>query len=84
MNVRAKFMLTRHTHEGYGSNVSGHEFTFTPQYDTTIPEDQRFAKASPSGQMTIRVDNPPVAEYWAAHVGKQFYLDMKLADDDAA
>jgi hypothetical protein len=79
MIVKAKFMLTSHTHEGYGNNTSSHEFTFTPQYDPNLPEDQRFNKASPSGKMTIRVDNPPVATYWASQVGKQFYLDFTPA-----
>ena len=83
MKVLAKFMLTSHTHEGYGSNHHGHEFTFTPQYDPKIPEDQRFNKASPSGKMTIQVDNPAVVEFWTTQVGRQFYLDFTPADDAA-
>lgn len=84
MQVKAKFMLTSHTHSGHGPDWHGHEFTFTPQYDPNIAEDQRFNKASPTGKLTIMVDNPPVAEYWARQVGKQFYLDLTPADDDAA
>lgn len=84
MNVRAKFMLTGHTHNAWGRGDS-HEFEFTPQYDPNIPEDQRFSQASPSGKMTIRVDNPPVVEFWVSQMGKQFYLDFTLApSDDAA
>ena len=83
MKVLAKFMLTSHTHEGYGGNHHLHQFTFTPQYNPKIPEDQRFNKASPSGKMTIQVDNPAVVEFWTTQVGRQFYLDFTPADDAA-
>lgn len=82
MQVKAKFMLTGHNHQGWG-NGDRHEFTFTPQYDPNLPEDQRFNKASPSGTMTITVDNPGVVEFWRDRVGKQFYLDFTQADDAA-
>lgn len=82
MQVKAKFMLTSHKHEGHGPGADwhSHEFTFTPHYDPSIPEDQRFNKASPSGQMVLRVDNPAVVEFWAPRVGKQFYLDFTEAE----
>jgi len=84
MKIRAKFMLTSHTHEGYGHNAHGHTFEFQPQYDPTIPEDQRFAKATLTGKMTIRVDNPAVIEHLAPRVGRQFFFDVTQASDDAA
>lgn len=86
MKVKAKFMLTGHNHTGHGSGAEwhGHEFTFTPQDDPNIPEDQRFNKATPTGIMTIRVDNPAVVEFWRGQVGKQFNLDFTPADFDAA
>jgi hypothetical protein len=84
MNVRAKFMLTEHHIRACGGGQSYHEFVFTPQYNPETPEDQRFSKASPTGEMKIVVDNPPVVEYWAARMGKQFYLDFTEADADGA
>ena len=83
MLVKAKFMLTSHNCEVWG-NGDAHEFTFTPQYDPKIPEDQRFNKATPSGKLTIRVDNPAVVEFWRGQLGKQFYLDFTPENVDAA
>ena len=48
MTVRCKFRCTsvRHfTPDGSGAR----EYTFTPQYDMSIPEDRRFQKATPWG-----------------------------------
>jgi|FreactcultureFD7_1027221.scaffolds.fasta_scaffold26125_2 hypothetical protein len=86
MKVLAKFMLTGHRHDAYGPDAErqSHEFTFTPQYDPNLPEDQRFNKASPSGSMTIRVDNLSVVHFWVNQMGRQFYLDFTPADADGA
>ena len=81
MNIRAKFMLQEHHQKSYGSKWKGHTFIFQPQYDEKIPEDQRFARATPTGRLEIMVDNPPVVEYWHSQLGKQFYLDFTLAEE---
>lgn len=65
--IRCKFQLSEVTTYAHGTR----KFTFTPQYDTSIPEDQRFAKASPSGKFEIYVDNPAVD--W--QVGQFYYFD---------
>ena len=81
MKVNAKFKLAEH-HEiswGYADHV-GHKFVFRPEYDDRIPEDKRFHKATPSGEMSIMVDNPPVVEFWKSQIGKQFYLDFTPVD----
>lgn len=77
MNVRAKFMLTKHIHDAW-SNGDSHEFVFTPQHD---PErhNHSYPVVSPSGTMTIRVNNLPVIEFWKDKMGKQFYLDLTPA-----
>ena len=80
MKVLAKFMLQEHRQYGYGGGHVQHTFVFRPQYDPSIPEDQRFAKASPTGEMTITVDNPTVVAEWAGKQGTQFYLDMTPAE----
>lgn len=80
MNIRAKFMLQSHIVTSYGGDYKAHEFVFSAQYDDTIAEDRRFAKATPTGQLRMTVDNPSVVEEFASKVGKQFYLDMVQAD----
>ena len=85
MKTRAKLMLTAHTEMAYGPDSwRGHEFKFSTQYDPSIPEDQRFAAASPNGSMTIQVDNPTVIEAWSPMLGKQFYLDVTPEDEAKA
>lgn len=51
-------------------------YRFMAQYDTSVPEDQRYAKATPSGSLTIAVDNPAVT----FEPGKSYYLDFTPAD----
>lgn len=52
-------------------------YRFTAQYDQSIPEDQRYAKASPSGELRIKVDNP----YVTFEPGRQYYLDFTPVED---
>lgn len=70
MSVRAKFTVQEVTHHQWG----GKTIVLRPQYDTTIPEDQRFAQATPSGELRMQVDNPRAVEELA--IGKAFYLDF--------
>jgi len=48
-------------------------FVFRTQYDTAIPEDQRFFKYTPDGTISLLVDNPAVLAQW--QVGKHYYFD---------
>lgn len=73
MTVRCKFTLSSITRYPYG----GATYTFNPQYDTSIPEDQRFAKASPSGEFRILIDNPAAQEMF--ELGKAYYFDATPA-----
>jgi hypothetical protein len=52
-------------------------YRFMAAYDHTVPEDQRYAKYTPSGSLTIQVDNPAV-EFVP---GKQYYLDFTPVED---
>lgn len=83
MDIRAKFQLQEHRQASWGGDHRQHTFIFRPMYDDTIPEDRRFAQASPSGEMSITVDNPPVVEYWTSKLGQQFYLDFTPVNRDA-
>jgi hypothetical protein len=73
MTVRAKFQLREVHSYAWG----GKKFIFAPQYDTSIPEDARFAKASPSGEFSIVVDNPAVDAQFK--VGEFYYFDVTPA-----
>jgi len=77
MSVRAKFKVTKVAHTEYG----GKEVTLTPQYDTSIEEDRRFAKATPSGTIQLYIDNPPAADQLA--LGKFFYVDFTEVEQPA-
>lgn len=72
MTVRAKFTLQSVT--TYGGE--GRMLKFYTQYDSTIPEDQRFTKATPSGSLEMTVDNPAALAFFENRIGKAFYLDM--------
>lgn len=43
-------------------------------YDTTIPEDQRFYDATPTGHIEMVVNNPVALEQLT--IGKSFYVDF--------
>lgn len=72
MTVRAKFRVDRIVKTAAQPEAA--EITLSPQYDKSIPEDQNFSKATPSGTMTLYVTNLPAIE--ALGLGKFFYVDF--------
>lgn len=44
------------------------------QYDSTIPEDQRFMEATPSGELKIFLNNPAVVGNIV--LGEDYYVDL--------
>jgi len=71
MSVRAKFRLQSiKENAGYSAKT----LEFWPQYDQSIPEDQRFSKATPSGRFEMTVDNPVALEQ--LQLGKDYYFDI--------
>jgi hypothetical protein len=82
--VRAKFTVSNISKSYYaganGEPVEGSTYvTLTPQYDSSIEEDRRYAKATPSGEIRLQVDNPPAVEYLKP--GQQFYVDFTKVED---
>lgn len=71
MKTRCKFQLQAIETSCYSSQK---KYTFQANYDSSIPEDQRFAKSSPSGTFTIYVDNPAVDEMFT--LGGYYYFDV--------
>ncbi|MFP3186793.1 MAG: hypothetical protein RXR52_36625 [Paraburkholderia sp.] len=74
MTVRAKFQLQQVTANHWGPSKT---LKFYASYDPSIPEDQRFAKATPSGSFEMTVDNPAALEQF--ELGKQYYFDITEA-----
>ena len=72
-SVRAKFRLSAVTFNEGGSRT----YKFTTDYDSDIPEDQRFQKATPWGEITMNVDNPAVFDHF--EIGKSYYADFTVA-----
>ena len=73
--VRTKFKFTG-IQTGYSEQ--SRELTFTAQYDETIPEDKRFAKATPNGTFKMTCDNPAANAQF--ELGKQYYFDISPVD----
>ena len=78
MPVRAKFRCNAETRRKWGPDdqQTTRSYDFTAMYDPEAPEDQRYASATPSGSLTIQVDNPAVT----FEPGKSYYLDVTPAD----
>ncbi len=70
MAIRCKMRLDN----VFRQNYSGIKAFFSCQYDDTIPEDQRFQKATPSGSADFVIDNPKAAEQLV--IGDYYYLDL--------
>lgn len=67
--VRAKLIVSAITQYVYGTKVH-----FQAQYDSSIPEDQRFQKATPSASAEFHIDNPAALEQFK--LGESYYVDF--------
>lgn len=76
--VRAKFRCVSVITNCYSD--ASRIYKFQAMYDPDIPEDQRFAQATPSGSLEITVDNPS-AQFTC---GAYYYLDFVPVDVEAA
>ena len=73
--IRGKFVVDHVTkHQGNYAHV-----VLEPRYDSKLPEDQRFAEATPCGKLELTVTVPAVIE--ALQPGKVFYLDLVEAPE---
>lgn len=75
MSVRCKFRCAAITDIPVdGGPSTTKQVVFNTEWDPTIPEDERFTKATPWGNLDIYIDNPAaIAEL---EVGKFYYLDL--------
>lgn len=81
MTVRAKMQLMCITETKWGAGEGSKVLRFQSQYDTSIPEDQRFQKATPSATADFQIDNPAALEQFTP--GKAYYLDFSPVPDAA-
>jgi hypothetical protein len=72
--VRAKFQVQAITETSWGAKI----FKLAPMYDTSIEEDRRYSKATPSGSLEMQINNPPAAAFF--ELGKSYYIDFTKAD----
>lgn len=70
--TRAKVRLQEISHNCW--NPGSATLIFRCEYDTSIPEDQRFYKETPSGEFRMLVNNPKVLE--KMKLGSYYYLDL--------
>jgi hypothetical protein len=74
MKVRALFTVNRIESVQYASNYTQKAVILTAQYDESIPEEQRFQKATPSGDIKMVIDNEAALAEFAP--GKKFYVEF--------
>ena len=76
--VRAKFKCNHFIqHAGWQKGVPGsREYHFDAVCADEVPENQRFHKATPSGKLSMYVDNHDVS----FEPGKSYYLDFTEAE----
>lgn len=58
--------------------VTGQQVKLQAQYDETLDEDRRFAKASPSGSLEVSISNPAIDGFFVP--GQAYYLTITPAD----
>lgn len=70
--VRGKFKLDQITQHSYNNGARTLKFNAVSNDGT--PENERFHKYTPYGDVTITVDNPRALEQF--EIGKYYYLDF--------
>lgn len=77
MAVRAKFRCQ--SRETFAEGVEQVNYRFSPEYDGSIPEDKRYARYTPAGELRITVTNPDVVFV----PGRHYYLDITPVEEIA-
>ncbi len=78
MSVRCKMQLVEVTQSAW--STQSRVMKFRAVYDQAIPEDQRFARATPSAELTMTVDNPGAVDQLT--LGTFFYVDFTPAPSE--
>lgn len=73
MAIRAKFRCNSVEFYGDPDNPdAARNYVLQAVYDTSSPENERFTKATPWGELKMRVDNPAAR----LEVGQFYYVDF--------
>lgn len=75
--VRGKFQVNKVSQVNWNKDVRVIELQAL--MDSTTEENRRFAKFTPSGTITMTIDNPSASDYLA--IGKKFYVDFTEAEE---
>jgi hypothetical protein len=73
--ARCKFHIESVTLLAYGGRI----VKMRTQYDKSLSEDVSFAKATPSGEVSVQIDNPNVFDVFVP--GKDVYVDVVTIDE---
>ena len=71
--VRAKFRVSGIKHLYWSQTAR--EIEMQAVMADEVPENQRYHKYTPSGTLTITIDNPPASDFF--ELGKEYYLDFE-------
>lgn len=77
MTVRAKLKLTAITEKSWGNGIVQKTLRFDAIYDPSVPEDQRFQKATPSAFAEFVIDNQAALSQFK--IGEDYYVDFRSA-----
>ncbi len=75
MAVRGKFKLVESTQVDYNADVR--RLKFQAVCNDGTEENAKFHKYTPSGEVSMTVDNPAASEQF--EIGKQYYVDFTPA-----
>jgi hypothetical protein len=77
--VRGKFRVTEVTRNHWQKSAA--QIKLEAVYDPSLPEDVRYAEATPTGTIVMYVNNPSAVE--ALELGKGFYVDFVPVAEDS-
>ena len=76
MSIRGKFRVMSETKHYYSDDAR--TIKLQAMYDPDVPEDQSYAKATPTGTIEMLVDNP-AAKF---ELGEYYYADFTKVEQE--
>ena len=72
MAVRGKFTVIERARFHWTPKTE--RVVLQPEYDSSVPEDQRYFDATPHGRIEMQINNPAALEQFT--LGRKFYVDF--------
>jgi hypothetical protein len=72
--MQCSYVQDKVSNYGHGQGAPVKIVRFDCIYDNSVPEDQRFQKATPSGFIEMQIDNESALAQ--LHPGKSYYVDF--------